>query len=160
EGQRRSRKLDQAAGFLLAEPVQQHEDQGLLEEVVAECGESLTPEQRRKTSRRHQGRKHGSPAVRFPFSRPDFRRPAETWRCGFPRRATPAGDRIVAISPVRPQISRAFSGRNRGGARSLFRLAPGGWLSLRQTPCQKLAARAAEPPRAALGYAEMRLECH
>ena len=43
-------------GFGLAELEQQHKNQRLLEEVVAERRESLTPEQRRKTSRRHQGR--------------------------------------------------------------------------------------------------------
>jgi hypothetical protein len=89
EGQRRGRELDQGARIFLAEPVQQHEDQRLLEEVVAECGESLAPEQRRKTSRRHQGRKHGSPAVRFPFRRPDFRRLMTNWRMWFGERRRP-----------------------------------------------------------------------
>ncbi len=67
EGERRGRELDQRAGFGLAEPEQQNEDQRLLEKVIAERGERLAPEQRRKTSRRHQGRSHSSPTVESRF---------------------------------------------------------------------------------------------
>ena len=119
ECQRRGCELDQGAGLGLAEPEQQHKDQRLLEEVVAERRESLAPEQRRKTSRRHQGRRHGSPAVRFPFSRPDFRRPAKNWRCGFGREREPRGtdwttDFAFAISEImalrpEPAAAMAFS---------------------------------------------------
>ena len=42
---------------------QNDEDERRLEEVVAEGREELAPEQGRETSRRHQGRGHGSPAV-------------------------------------------------------------------------------------------------
>ena len=57
----RGRELDQRAGFGLAELDQEDEDQRLLQEVVTERGEGLAPKQRRKTSRRHQGRGHRSP---------------------------------------------------------------------------------------------------
>jgi hypothetical protein len=44
---------------------QNKKDERGLEEIVTERREKLAPEQRREASRRHQGRGHDSPAVRF-----------------------------------------------------------------------------------------------
>ena len=119
DDERRGRELDQSRRLGLAEMEQRQEDQRLLEEIVAERRERLAPEQRRKTSRRHQGRGHGSPAVQFPVSRPDFRRPAKNWRCGFGQAREPRGtdgttDFAFAISEImalrpEPAAAMAFS---------------------------------------------------
>ena len=61
--QRGAGKRDQRLGVAAGDVEQNEKDQRGLEEVVAEGGEELAPEQGRETSRRHQGRRHGSPAV-------------------------------------------------------------------------------------------------
>ena len=61
--QRRAGKRDQCFRVRARDLEQNDEDERRLEEVVAKGREELAPEQRRETSRRHQGRRHGSPAV-------------------------------------------------------------------------------------------------
>ena len=61
--QRCAGKRDQCPGIGAADLEQNEKDQRGLEKIVAERREELAPEQGRETSRRHQGRGHGSSAV-------------------------------------------------------------------------------------------------
>src|SRR5208282_6018083 len=61
--QRRAGKRDQCFRVGARDLEQNDEYQRRFEEVVAKGREELAPEQRRETSRRHQGRRHSSPAV-------------------------------------------------------------------------------------------------
>ena len=61
----RGSELNQNSGIGAGDMEQDQEAEGGLEEIVAERGEELAQEQRRKAARRHQGREHGSPAAAF-----------------------------------------------------------------------------------------------
>src|SRR5580698_6679808 len=85
--QRGARQRDQYRGIWTADLKQNEEDQRGLEKVIAERREELAPEQWRETSRRHQGRRHGSLAgscrcLRISLRAGEFRRLRAPWRRG------------------------------------------------------------------------------
>src|SRR5208282_3257033 len=86
--QRRAGQRDQSSRVRARDLEQNDEDERRLEEVVAKGREELAPEQGRETSRRHQGRGHGSPAVGV-YSRRSLAGRARLGDAGIQRQGAP-----------------------------------------------------------------------
>src|SRR5690606_12668691 len=85
----RGRQRDQRASEFAAERIQQQEDQRVLEEIVAEGGEELAPEQGREASLQQQRSGHSSfsPFARgtgFAHARAGMASPFAAARCRLP----------------------------------------------------------------------------